>query len=407
MGTALAVAGAAVTVIAGTAAPSAAVPATTATTATRADTGQSVFAWGFNNRGELGDGTQTDRDAPVTVTGLAPGCVRQVVASSCGFFSAALLADGTVCTWGSNENGQLGDAGFTDRNAPAPVPGMVGITQLAIGEKHILALSSRGEIWSWGTNDNGQLGDGTIRVRAARGRVPGLAGVRQVAAGCQSSLALRSDGTVWAWGRNSYGQLGDGTFTNRLRPVQVHGLTGIAQIASGWSTSYALRSDGTVVAWGLNEDGELANGCTGNSATPVQVRDLTGVSQIAAGIGHVLAIAGPGRAVWAWGLNTAGQVGDGRTTSRRGPVQIGVTDAAQVSAGDIGSAAVLSDGTLLTWGDNSFGQLGTGTPGAQGSQCVIPVQVTGLAAVSQVALGHRMALAIGQLRPGAPAGQRA
>jgi len=403
MGTALAVAGAAVAVIAGTAAPSAAAPTTTAT---RADTGHSVFAWGFNNRGELGDGTQTDRDSPVVVAGLAPGSVRQVVASSCGFFSAALLADGTVCTWGSNENGQLGDAGFTGRNAPAPVPGMIGITQLAIGEKHVLALSSDGEVWAWGTNDNGQLGDGTIRVRASRGKVPGLADVRQVAAGCQSSLALRADGTVWAWGRNTYGQLGDGTFTNRLRPAPVHGLTEIVQIASGWSTSYALHADGTVLAWGLNEDGELCNGGTVNSHTPVRVFGLTDITQVAAGIGHVLAIAGPGREVWAWGLNTAGQVGDGRTTSRLDPVRIGVADAAQVSAGDIGSAAVLSDGSLLTWGDNSFGQLGTGMPGGQGSQCIVPVQVTGLAAVTQVALGHRMALAIGQLRPAAIAGQR-
>ena len=240
-----------------------------------------VFAWGDNDHGQLGDGTTIERDSPIQVAGLPAG-VKQVTVSPTASFSAA-LAGGTVYAWGANGFGQLGNDSTIDHHSPGAVVGLTGAVQISAGGGFMLAVDSSGAVWSWGLNDSGQLGNGTAGTGTntdVPGRVPGLSGIIEVAAGDETSLALRSDGTVWAWGSNAQGQLGDGTTVNRDTAERVPGLTGITQIAAK-GASFALRSDGTLFAWGDNSSSELGNGTKGGFSTaPAPVPGLPAVTGV-------------------------------------------------------------------------------------------------------------------------------
>ncbi len=236
--------------------------------------------------------------------------------------------------WGWDGAGVLGN-GVTGGTVTTPqqVPGLSAITQIALGIGDAYALRSDGTVWAWGFNELGQLGNGTTLNIYQPVRVPGLTGITQVSAGAGYVLARRSDGTVWAWGTNSSGQLGDGTTITRLVPERIPGLTGITQVAAYYA-SFAVRSDGTLLGWGDNSEGELGRGTTGGfSVTPAPVPGLTGVTQVATNGETTLAVAGSARAVWAWGMNTCGQFGDGTTVSRPSPEQTGLGGVAQVAIG--------------------------------------------------------------------------
>jgi len=167
-------------------------------------------------------------------------------------------ADGIPWAWGYNMFGQLGNGTTTSRITPAQVSGLTGVTAIAGGSWHTIALKNDGTVWAWGRNDEGQLGDGTTTSRTTPVQVSGLTGVTAIAGGGHHTIALKNDGTVWAWGRNVTGQLGDGTTTSRTTPVQVSGLTGVTSIiAAGGALSLSLKNDGTVWAWGWNYQGML------------------------------------------------------------------------------------------------------------------------------------------------------
>ncbi len=287
-----------------------------------------------------------------SLSGLAN--VRQVAQGQ--VFGAALLADGTVDTWGFDGDGELGDGQIasTYRLTPAPVPGLTGVLQIAAGYQHVLALKSDGTVWAWGYNFFRELGDGTQTDRATPFQIPGLSGIAQVSAGFYDSLAVGTDGSVWAWGHNGFGELGDGTTTNRATPVKLTGLSGVEQVSAGYEHSLAVKSDGTVWAWGNNAFGQLGVGPNTNHAAPVQVPGLTGVTQVAAGQTHSLAIAGPAGSVWAWGDDTNSGLGDGGSTEQKSPVSIGLSGITTISAGLNRSAATSSDGTMYLWGTSDF-----------------------------------------------------
>ncbi len=341
-----------------------------------------ALAWGFNAYGQLGNGTTTGSSVPVQVF---PG-LSGVVGVAGGFYhSLAVKSDGTVWTWGSNTFGALGNGATADGRLPGQVTGVSGVVRVAGGVYHCIAAKSDGTVWSWGFNSSGQLGNGATTDSYVPVPVIGLSGVVQVAAGWQHSLAVKSNGTVWAWGLNNSGELGNGTTTNSSVPVKVTGLTGVVRVAGGRYHSLAVKSDGTVWAWGSNSYGELGNGTTISSRVPVQVTGLTGVVEVGGShLHHSLAVKSDG-SVWAWGLNDSGQLGNGTTISSSVPVHVtDISGAVGVAGGYGHSVALKIDGTVWAWGSNAQGQLGNGTT----TNSTVPVHVPGVLGAVGVAAGY-------------------
>ena len=236
-----------------------------------------VWAWGRDNFGQLGDGgANLDKTTPVQVSGLS-----NVTAVACGaYHNVALKSDGTVWTWGLDNYGQLGDGGNnTNKTIPVQVSGLTDVIAIAAGNEHTLALKSDGTVWACGYGLYGRLGlgvfDGTTHTTPAQ--VVDFTDFIAIGAGGEHSMAMRSDGTVWGWGRNTRGQLGDGTVTSRNFPGQVTGLTDIITIKCGVDYTMALKDEGlnpaTVWAWGYNYYGTLGDGTNTQRNTPVQVKD--------------------------------------------------------------------------------------------------------------------------------------
>ena len=325
-----------------------------------------LWTWGRNTNGQLGDNTITDRYTPVT-TSAGGANWKQVACGS--FHTAAIKTDGTLWTWGNNNGyGQLGDNTVTNRSTP--VTTFVGGTnwkQVVGGYKHTAAIKTDGTLWTWGNNTNGQLGDNTIINRSTP--VTTFAGGtnwKQVAGGGYHTTAIKTDGTLWTWGRNSDGQLGDNTVTNRSTPVTTFvGGTNWKQVSGGYKHTAAIKTDGTLWTWGLNSDGQLGiNNTTTARSTPVTTfAGGTNWKQVAGGYGHTAAIKTDGT-LWTWGSNDNGQLGDNTSgTNRSTPVTTfsGGTNWKQVAGGSFHTAAIKTDGTLWTWGRNSYGQLADNT----------------------------------------------
>ena len=348
--------------------------------------GGAVLAWGLNDDGQLGDGTGRSRTLPSVLIGITGA--KSVAAGL--FHSLAMKTDGTVWAWGANGDGQVGDGSRVGRNVPVRVSGLTSATAIGAGHAHSLAVRADGSVLAWGNNAAGQLGDGSTTTRVAPVQVPNLTGMRAVAGGYLHSLALRADGTVWAWGANFEGQLGTGSTADRITPVQVPGLKDVVAIAAGFSFSAVLKKDGSVWAWGYNGFGELGVGSQSTIIpSPVQVTTVTGLVGIAAGYDHLLLLRNDG-AVWAAGLNTLGQLGDGSTIARPAPALFaGLTSVASVVAGGSHTLAVRTDGTAYAWGYNASGQLGDGSVTNRG----VATRVGTLTGVSEVAGGTWHSLA--------------
>jgi alpha-tubulin suppressor-like RCC1 family protein len=317
-----------------------------------------VWAWGENGRGQLGDGSTINRSSPVPVTGM-----RDVVALAAGGQSSyAVKRDGTLWAWGLNQLGSLGDGTTVDRHLPVQVPGLSDITAVAAGVYHVLALDANGAVWSWGSNGSGQLGDGTTNNRSLAGPVGGLGHVRGIAAGGGHSLAIEEDGTLWAWGANGAGQLGVGSNVDSSVPILVARIDDVRSVGAGMEHSVALRADGSVWSWGGNAVGQLGDGTFRQRNAPVRVARLPLIHRIAVGYYHSFAL-GPGGRVWAWGLNLLGELGDGTwVLRRRTPVALTtLADVTDVAGGGAHGLALTSGNLFYGWGWNASGQVGDGT----------------------------------------------
>jgi hypothetical protein len=321
-----------------------------------------LHAWGSNLQGQLGDNTTIGRNKPAVVAG-ANTTWRQIAAGE--FHTLALRADGTLWAWGFNQNGQLGDGTSVDKLVPTKI-GTGKWLYVAAGKAHSLGIDDKGALWAWGRNFNGQLGDATVLPRLAPVKitVAGTATWTAVAAGDTHSLGRRSDGTLWAWGGNASGQLGNGDATGAdvNAPVQV-GTQSWASISAGGSHSAAIRTEGTLWTWGDNLSGQLGLSSTTKSAVPVQVvlaGNANNWSAVSAGLKHTVAIRTDGT-LWTWGSNSNGQIGNNTLLDQTAPVQIGTsTGWTSVAAGGQHSIGMMLDNTLWTWGLNADGQLGNG-----------------------------------------------
>jgi alpha-tubulin suppressor-like RCC1 family protein len=336
-----------------------------------------VWAWGKNDVGQLGDTTTTTRTTPVAVSGLTD----VIAITAGGNHTLAIKRDGTVWAWGKNSGGQLGDNSTTNRLAPVQVSGLTDIVGIAAGDQHSLAVTRAGVVKAWGNNGFGQLGDGTNAPHLTPITVPGLSGVSAVAAGLNHSLAIRSDGaatgTLWVWGGDYAWQLGDGTVVNvRSSPFAL--LSGVALADGGWEHSIVVLGDGTARAWGQNIFGDVGDGTTTTRASAVVVKNLQDIRALASGGRHVLALTGDGT-VMSWGHDDLGQVCHTWADSSQSQVEpLGVVGLpagiVAIAAGDTHSVALAPDGHVWTWGGNASGQLGDGSTTTR----TRPVQVSGL-----------------------------
>ncbi len=361
-----------------------------------------AVAWGQNTYGQLGSASTEPSYLPEPVSGLS-----YVTAVAGGTrHSLALLSNGTVMAWGADEWGQLGGGGeaLTMSDVPIQVPDLTNVVAIAAGANFSLALRSNGTVMAWGGNSSGQLGDGNFEEEEIPVQVKGLPTITAIAASGEHALALQSNGKVAAWGAGERGQLGNDNTNDSDVPVAVQSLTGVVGVAAGLQHSLALLSSGKVEAWGGDEYGQLGNSSIpeneeGERMTdlPVAVEGVSGASAVAAGARHSLALLGNGT-VMAWGEDKAGQLGTGtiaRENETPAPVS-GLAGATAISAGGEHSMALLATGTVLTWGENHFGELGNGTVGEPSD---VPVTVSALNEVSGISAGGSHDLAYGEAIP--------
>ncbi len=322
-----------------------------------------AYCWGANSAGQLGNGTTDDIGSPVAVSGLGSGVAA--VSEGDGHSCAVTVAGAASC-WGSNDNGQLGNGSTTSSTVPVAVAGLgSGVDAIAAGGASTCALSSTGAVSCWGQNSAGQLGNGSTTPSTTPLPVTGLgSGVTAIAAGANFACALSTGGAVSCWGGNASGQLGNGTATSSSVPVSVTGLgAGVVAIGAGASHACAVVAGGALHCWGENLNGQLGDGTTTNRSTPMAVSGLgSGVAAVAPGDTHSCAVTLAG-AVWCWGANQKGQLGDGTTTDRTVPVAVSglSTGTTAVSTGSSFSCALTAAGVAQCWGDPSNGRLGRPT----------------------------------------------
>jgi len=369
-----------------------------------------VVGWGRDSSGGLGAGYKGTAHGPVAT--LVPAGARQVVAAGSSY---ALMEDGTVYAWGDNTFGELGNGSHENSSVPVKVNGVSGAVAIAAGGLHAMALLSNGTVMTWGGNSYGQLGNGTGGGGREVGEanpvlVPGLSGVVAIAAGGADDAALLSNGTVEAWGENKAGQLGDGTTLEKDLPTPVKGLAGVKALAVGGDPSIgghmlALLDNGTVMAVGGNFAGQLGNDSTvKDSVTPVPVKGLAGVTAVSADLTHSMALLENGT-VMTWGDDQFGQLGVSAVRERcnhepcsRVPVTVGLSKVSAISAGFRFSLA-LSAGKAFAWGADERRQLGQLDEGPAVSP--LPLQVPEISEVSAISAGSSHSLA--QISESAPA----
>ncbi|MDT3700332.1 MAG: stalk domain-containing protein [Thermincola sp.] len=359
----------------------------------------SLWAWGYNNAGQLGDGTFKDRYRPVKV---GDGFVT---VSTGEYQTLAVKEDGSLWAWGDNNNNLLG-VGKMKIVINKPEKISDDIEGISAGRTHSLITKKDGSLWACGDNKDNQLGDGSgegggfghgadsgVLIKIMDGVTSFAAGgnfslavkndnslwtwgeryvgasvisnyatpikikadVKEVSAGYNYGFAIQNDRSLWAWGANHYGTLGDGTTTDRAEPVKI--MDGVKAVSAGVIHSFAIKEDGSLWAWGRNDYGQLGDGTTSDKNKPVKIMDK--VKDVSAGGSCGYAIKEDG-SLWAWGYNYYGQLGNGTTSENHKPVKI-MDKVKDVSAGGSSGYAIKEDGSLWAWGFNGYGQLGDGT----------------------------------------------
>jgi alpha-tubulin suppressor-like RCC1 family protein len=331
--------------------------------------GNTLWNWGYNGYGQLGNNTITSRSSPVQT--VAGGTNWKSI-SSCSFNTSGIKTDGTLWSWGYNGFGGLGDNTTTNKSSPVQtVAGGTNWKLVSSGIYHISAIKTDGTLWTCGYNNNGQLGDNTVGTGQHKSSpvqtVAGGTNWKQVSCGESGFVgAIKTDGTLWLWGYNSNEQLGDNTVASKSSPVQtVAGGTNWKQVSMGNYYSAAIKTDGTLWLWGSNQYGQLGDNSVTQRNSPVQtVASGTNWKQVSCGQTFTSVIKTDGT-LWLWGSNQYGQLGNNNSSgsSISSPIQTVAsgTNWKQVNCGYVHTTAIKTDGTLWTWGKNNLGQLGDNT----------------------------------------------
>ena len=362
--------------------------------------GNQLWTWGWSGAGALGVGGNYTQyySSPVQVGALTTW--KQVSAHGVLRFelhTAAVKTDGTLWTWGINNYGQLGNGNLAYYSSPIQVGALTTWKSVYAGPWMTAAITSDGKLYTWGLNNQSQLGIGAIPSATVYYSSPvqvgaltnwkyvvteGGTGVRAV------TFAIKTDGTLWAWGNNGNGLMGLGTASATLyysSPIQVGALTNWKEVSTNGFAVAAIKTDGTLWAWGVNTAGQLGNNNIVNYSSPIQIGALTNWKHIAFTqwtTTSIRAIKTDGT-LWAWGSNTNGQLGNNNIVSYSSPIQIGALTNWKSLPPNQGQGAIKTDGTLWTWGQNLYGSLGVNNAVYYSS----PVQVGSLTNWKQISNG--------------------
>ncbi|MCF7924822.1 MAG: hypothetical protein K9L64_06955, partial [Candidatus Izimaplasma sp.] len=397
-----------------------------------------LFTWGFNNDGQLGDGTTITKSKLVEITDqFSLNTGETIIKVSMGYrHSSVITSEGRLFTWGSNLYGQLGDGTIASKSTPTDITGQFGlasgenIIQVSLGKYHSLAITSEGRIFTWGLNSIGQLGDGTSSTMSSNPiDITSQFGLAQgeiftyVSLGDYISSAITSEGKLFAWGQNGSGQLGDGTESSKSVPTDITSQFNlnteekIIKSSYGYRHSFAITSEGRFFAWGENSYGQLGDGTTTSKSTPTEITSqfvLTvgeSIIDFASSYDFSSATTSEGR-LFTWGENGYGQLGDGTQTPytpHSNPIEITnqlnlstEETVIKVSLGYTHSSIITSKGKLFSWGYNDYGQLGDGTVTPQSSPIEIGYNILNInqnnlpiyQEIIQVSLGNSFSSAI-------------
>ena len=339
--------------------------------------GVSMWGFGSNGNGRLGDGTTTSRTSPVTTSG---GGTNWKQVSSGDAHAAGVKTDGTLWLWGAGGTGRIGNNSTSDRSSPVTtVAGGTNWKQVACGTSGTTpwsaAVKTDGTLWTWGSNSALQLGDGGVTTgsKSSPSTTSGGGNTwKQVACGAAHGVAIKTDGSLFSWGSNGSRQLGNlaATTASSNSPVAPAGTnTGWKQVACGADHTAAVKTDGTLWCWGSNGSGRLGNNSTTTASSPGTTSG-GGVTWnfVACGVNHTAAVKTDGT-LWTWGENTNGKLGDNSTSARSSPITVsgGGTDWKTVAGALQHTIAIKTNGDMWSWGDNTNGKLGDGTLTAKSS----------------------------------------
>jgi alpha-tubulin suppressor-like RCC1 family protein len=357
-----------------------------------------LWLWGRSDYGQLGDNNVVSRSSPVQT--VASGTNWKLI-SCYSNITAAIKTDGTLWTWGTNGSGSLGDNTAVNKSSPVQtIAGGTNWKSVAPGGVHVGAIKTDGTLWTWGRNDNGQLGNnsslaGLVGISSPVQTVSGGTNWKLVTCGTFHTAAIKTDGRLWLWGQGTNGGLGDNTLTSRSSPVQtVSGGTNWNLVACGVYHTATVKTDGTLWVWGGNADGQLGDNTSTTKSSPVQtITGSTNWKFVATGLRHTAAIKTDG-SLWLWGSNTYGRLGNNSTTRTSSPIQTvsGGTNWKSVTGGTHHTAAIKTDGTLWTWGYNNFGQLGRTPLGSSSSPAQVISAGTNWKQVSAGGIWHTAAI---------------
>ena len=345
-----------------------------------------LWVWGNNSDGQLGDGTNINRNRPIQI-GMNSDWKTVYTGSRRTF---GIKNNGTLWGWGNNFDGQLGDGTTVTKTTPTQIGIENDWEKLSIRSSHSLAIKKNGTLWAWGYNGAGQLGDGTTSSKLIPTQIGLSSNWKSISVGSDFSIALKTDGTLWGWGYNSFGQLGDGTNINKLTPIQIGTSSNWESIATGDYYTLALKTDGTLWGWGNNSSGQIGDGTYTNKLIPTKIDNSTNW-KIIIGYGNISLALKNDNTLWGWGSNPYGVLGDGTTNNINIPNQIGTdTDWDIATLGSTHIVAVKKNSSLYAWGSNLSGQLGDGIDDVNTN----PRQVGNLRNWKSVAAGANHSLAI-------------
>ena len=331
-----------------------------------------LWMWGRNSYGQVGDGVRNARSSPVQTISNGNNW-KQISGSGGSQTISGIKEDGTLWIWGEGTSGRIGDNSSVNRSSPVQTAGSATTWCLASGSA---GLKTDGTLWVWGDNTGGLLGDGTTVCRSSP--VQTSTGGTNWKSLCEGGApasrtigGIKTDGTLWLWGNNPRGILGNSTTVSASCPVQVSGGGGTWKMLSIGLASAAVKTDGTLWTWGCNDFGVLGDGTTVPKSSPAQVSGAaTTWRVVSSGFTAMAAIKTDGT-LWTWGCNGKGLLGTNTTTSASTPVQtisggsnwrrVNITLGGAFAATHPSAAAIKSDGTLWTWGVNTYGTLGDNT----------------------------------------------